>query len=475
MSVFGGHEDIANARIEFEDGCVANLTASRASYQAVRKMRLYGDEGYATLDFATKQGTLVRPSDRLRQGDLDLEGLDLTQPAAVKERIFGKILRVDQVQPEPRPADAGTRRLRPRRAWALAPRVSGEDALRAMRVADQVLKSLNAHTWDGRAADLLRPYEVSTTVPAAGHTIRGPITWRIQGTRTAQRRFRSGRVLSRKSVESRVSSFAQRENAIAPVALHDVDVKAGPESQGGRPPVVAAQSVSRIGGFPRPAVPGRSIPPRRADAAGCPCQRDRVFIGCLVCPGAPDAPQSGSDDQPAGQTRAGRGSPLVLTPRKARSLPMAKNAAAEKAKPEAAPKKDAAKKPKDASKKDKATAEAPAAAERRRPRRLSLLAPPADPGSRFSRNSTASFSRRAFCASGIGSWNVGSPATTTVASPSRSSRPCSTTGAVPVRSRPDCPRPESSRRGVARRESVSHAIEDAVSVGLGDQTLRPIS
>ncbi len=35
VSVFGGHEDIANARIEFEDGCVANLTASRASFQAV--------------------------------------------------------------------------------------------------------------------------------------------------------------------------------------------------------------------------------------------------------------------------------------------------------------------------------------------------------------------------------------------------------------------------------------------------------
>ncbi len=102
VGVFGGHEDVANARIEFEDGCVANLTASRASFQAVRKMRLYGPEGYVTLDFATKQGTIVRPSDRLRRGEIDLEGLDLTQPAAVKERIFGKILRVDQVQGEGR-------------------------------------------------------------------------------------------------------------------------------------------------------------------------------------------------------------------------------------------------------------------------------------------------------------------------------------------------------------------------------------
>ena len=45
VSVFGEHEDVANARIEFEDGSVANVTASRASYQAVRKMRIWGAGG----------------------------------------------------------------------------------------------------------------------------------------------------------------------------------------------------------------------------------------------------------------------------------------------------------------------------------------------------------------------------------------------------------------------------------------------
>ena len=49
-----------------------------------------------------KQATLVRPSDQLRRGRLDLEGVDLSQPAAVKEHLFGKILRVDQVQTEGR-------------------------------------------------------------------------------------------------------------------------------------------------------------------------------------------------------------------------------------------------------------------------------------------------------------------------------------------------------------------------------------
>ncbi len=41
LSLFGEHEDVANARIEFEDGSVANVTASRASYASVRKMRIW--------------------------------------------------------------------------------------------------------------------------------------------------------------------------------------------------------------------------------------------------------------------------------------------------------------------------------------------------------------------------------------------------------------------------------------------------
>ena len=65
VSLFGEHEDVANARIEFEDGSVANLTASRASYTPIRKMRIWGAEGYASLDFAAKQATLIRPSEQL--------------------------------------------------------------------------------------------------------------------------------------------------------------------------------------------------------------------------------------------------------------------------------------------------------------------------------------------------------------------------------------------------------------------------
>jgi predicted dehydrogenase len=172
VSIFGGKEDVANARIAFEDGSIANLTASRASFQAIRKMRLWGAEGYATLDFAARQGTIVRPSDTLRRGQLDLEGLDLTQTAAIKSHVFGKLLRVDQVQAEGREQLALELEDFVQAARGLSrPRVSGDDALRAMRLADQVLQSLNSHDWEGVSTP------ASPIVPASS-AIRGPISWR---------------------------------------------------------------------------------------------------------------------------------------------------------------------------------------------------------------------------------------------------------------------------------------------------------
>ena len=182
LSLFGEHEDIANARIEFEDGSVANLTASRASYAAVRKMRIWGAEGYASLDFASKEATLVRPSEQLKHGRLDLEGVDLTQPAAVKEHLFGKILRVDRVESEGRePLSLELEDFVSAARGRSRPKVSGEDALRAVRLADQVLKSLEAHRWDAEQPP--RQPRLPSLPAEVGSVLRGPHAWRIKSLR----------------------------------------------------------------------------------------------------------------------------------------------------------------------------------------------------------------------------------------------------------------------------------------------------
>ena len=184
VGVFGGFEDVANARIEFEDGCVANLTASRASFQAVRKMRLFGPEGYVTLDFATKHGTLVRPSDRLRRGEIDLDGLDLGQPAAVKERLFGKILRVDQVQGEGRePLALELEDFVQAVRTGSRPRVTGHDGLRAVRLADQVLRSLEAHAWEGTLDGPIGPHQLPEPLAEPIANLPAPKSWRYRPSR----------------------------------------------------------------------------------------------------------------------------------------------------------------------------------------------------------------------------------------------------------------------------------------------------
>jgi len=53
------HEDIANARVRFENGCVATITASRISLKTERKMRLFSQEGYMSVDFAARKLMMI--------------------------------------------------------------------------------------------------------------------------------------------------------------------------------------------------------------------------------------------------------------------------------------------------------------------------------------------------------------------------------------------------------------------------------
>jgi predicted dehydrogenase len=178
VSVFGALEDVASARVAFEDGTVADLTASRASFQALRRMRLWGPEGYATLDFAANAATLVRPSDKLRRGELDLEGVDLTQPAAVRAHLFGKVLRVDQVQAEGRePLALELEDFVAAVRDGSRPRVTGADALRAVALADRIVRCIQEHQWDGTPDGPVGPHAgFAPAAPIAG--LVGPLSWR---------------------------------------------------------------------------------------------------------------------------------------------------------------------------------------------------------------------------------------------------------------------------------------------------------
>ncbi|MFC2110047.1 Gfo/Idh/MocA family protein [Bacteroidota bacterium] len=63
ISVISETPDIANARLEFENGCVANLTASRISMKNMRKSRFFQKDAYISVDFLEKKSELVRMTD----------------------------------------------------------------------------------------------------------------------------------------------------------------------------------------------------------------------------------------------------------------------------------------------------------------------------------------------------------------------------------------------------------------------------
>lgn len=68
ISTLSKTEDIANARIEFENGCVANLSASRMSLKKNREIRVFQDNAYLSLDFMNQKGHLVKKSDLIAYG-----------------------------------------------------------------------------------------------------------------------------------------------------------------------------------------------------------------------------------------------------------------------------------------------------------------------------------------------------------------------------------------------------------------------
>jgi len=60
ISVLSKSEDIANVRFHFENGCVANVTSSRISYQKLRKIRLFQEDAYLSLDYQKQSGKMYR-------------------------------------------------------------------------------------------------------------------------------------------------------------------------------------------------------------------------------------------------------------------------------------------------------------------------------------------------------------------------------------------------------------------------------
>ncbi|HWY87809.1 MAG TPA: Gfo/Idh/MocA family oxidoreductase, partial [Gemmataceae bacterium] len=161
VSIYGTNEDIANARLHFANGCVADVTASRAHPLPHRQMHMWGAEGYAGLDFATQQLTLVQPSAELRAHGLDPARLDPASRARIKEDLFGRHLETNAIGGHSR--DQLTCELQEfvtSVQTGASPRVSGSAGRDAVVLAERILASLRNHSWAGNSPGPAGPRHV---------------------------------------------------------------------------------------------------------------------------------------------------------------------------------------------------------------------------------------------------------------------------------------------------------------------------
>jgi predicted dehydrogenase len=149
INVIADNEDICNARITFDNGCVANITASRLALKTERKVRLFSRQAYLSLDYFKKEGIVIKAAPNvdvvnwIRQQQqnenfdfanvnwpdmLHIEQLDIEdgEPLRLEQQAFLKAVADKDSQPE----------------------VTAEDALAAMQCAEMILESARNHKWD---------------------------------------------------------------------------------------------------------------------------------------------------------------------------------------------------------------------------------------------------------------------------------------------------------------------------------------
>jgi len=119
--------DIANARIEFEDGCIASLTASRVSKEKIRKTRIFQSNGILSIDYLSQKLSLSQA-----RGSLGKEKI----PEMVTEEI--PVKKTDPLEAEIRSFLQSVRNRK-------KPRVSGVDGKRALELALQIIQKIDAH------------------------------------------------------------------------------------------------------------------------------------------------------------------------------------------------------------------------------------------------------------------------------------------------------------------------------------------
>jgi predicted dehydrogenase len=155
VNVIGAHEDICNARLIFDNGCVANVTASRLAIKTERKMRIFSEQAYLSVDYGRKVGIAITKDANLdliqmaREMDVD----DLAELANTVD--YAKLLKVEElvvdetIEPLRKQAEA----FRDTVVKGAPPVVPASEGLAAVELANEIIENVKQYKWDGEASE----------------------------------------------------------------------------------------------------------------------------------------------------------------------------------------------------------------------------------------------------------------------------------------------------------------------------------
>jgi predicted dehydrogenase len=147
VSVLAKHEDVANARVEFENGAVANLVASRLALKTDRRIRVFSETAYLSLDYQRKTGIAIT-----RDANLDILSMaeqgKFENLADLANVDFGQMVKVeplvgDDVEPLRAELEAFLNSVRTGSPLA----ISAEDGVAAVSLAADIVAAIKSHRW----------------------------------------------------------------------------------------------------------------------------------------------------------------------------------------------------------------------------------------------------------------------------------------------------------------------------------------
>ncbi len=136
VSIISSTPDIANARIEFEDGCIANLTSSRISLKKMRKTRIFQEDAYISINFLEKEFQVVKIRDKY---ECEAENSLIVKNNLGEEKVIffenPKVQSINSIEAELNDFYGSIK-------YKSDSKVSLNDGIKALEVAEEIMRQL---------------------------------------------------------------------------------------------------------------------------------------------------------------------------------------------------------------------------------------------------------------------------------------------------------------------------------------------